>query len=198
VVFWLLELQKLRLCWRSDDKISFKNTSRHFKQLYHIPEQVTDAGAAGERSEPLIAPAPRRGRKRQADGAEAELVVEDVIEEVCLSVLLKMPACLDLATMRFAAAILVTLPAARKADSGQHWLRPRHYQTVTVKKRGGRRREPDPLPCVDPTREHLVTLLSQKYTPPPRPIPNLGYACLNMVGCRLLQVHGLRMLFAPL
>jgi hypothetical protein len=85
VALWLLKFQKLRRCWRSDDKFSFKNTNRQLKQLYHIPEQDTDSGAAGEGSEPLIPAAPRHGRKRQAGGAEAGVVVEDVIEEVCPS-----------------------------------------------------------------------------------------------------------------
>ena len=49
----------------------------------------------------------------------------------------------------------------------------------TIVKTKRRRREPDPLPCIDPTPE-LLTSLQRDYTPPPRPIPNLGYACLNM------------------
>jgi UV DNA damage endonuclease len=43
---------------------------------------------------------------------------------------------------------------------------------------GGRRRAPDALPCADPTPELLASLAS--YTPPPLPVPNLGYACLCM------------------
>lgn len=49
-------------------------------------------------------------------------------------------------------------------------------EEIVVKK--SRRRAPDPLPCTDPTHELLASL--EDYIPPPRPVPNLGYACLCM------------------
>ncbi|GAB4823765.1 hypothetical protein N2152v2_010811 [Parachlorella kessleri] len=48
------------------------------------------------------------------------------------------------------------------------------------KRKGGGRRKPiDPLPFTDPTPELLAGLAG--YDPGPLPVPNLGYACLNMV-----------------
>ncbi|KAL4853397.1 UV-damage endonuclease [Chlorella vulgaris] len=48
------------------------------------------------------------------------------------------------------------------------------------KKGGGRRRQPDPPPLTDmPTAEYVARLQAEGYTPPPLPVPNLGYACLN-------------------
>lgn len=48
----------------------------------------------------------------------------------------------------------------------------------TPPQKSSRRRTQDPLPCHDPTAETLATLA--QYNPPPRPVPNLGYACLCM------------------
>lgn len=51
---------------------------------------------------------------------------------------------------------------------------------ITATKTKRRRREPDPLPCIDPTPELLASLQTENFTPPPLPVPNLGYACLCM------------------
>lgn len=64
-------------------------------------------------------------------------------------------------------------------DGGEAFAEDQEKETV-VKKQARRKREPDPLPCLDPTTEHLDRLIKEAFTPPPRPIPNLGYACLNM------------------
>lgn len=49
------------------------------------------------------------------------------------------------------------------------------------RKGGGRRREPDPPPLAElPSEELLARLRAEGYAPPPRPVLNLGYACLNM------------------
>jgi UV DNA damage endonuclease len=53
--------------------------------------------------------------------------------------------------------------------------------TITpVKQQQRKRRQPDPLPCIDPTPELLRSLEKSNFTPPPLPVPNLGYACLCM------------------
>lgn len=66
-------------------------------------------------------------------------------------------------------------PAAEEADEGD--------LTAGKQKRkgGGRRRAPDPPPLKELPSEGLVARLrAEGYTPPPLPVPNLGYACLNM------------------
>jgi UV DNA damage endonuclease len=52
--------------------------------------------------------------------------------------------------------------------------------TVTVVKKQRKKREPDPLPCTDPTPELLRFLEEINFTPAPLAVPNLGYACLCM------------------
>jgi len=51
--------------------------------------------------------------------------------------------------------------------------------TVVVKKQR-KKREPDPLPCTDPTPELLRSLEEEIFSPAALPVPNLGYACLCM------------------
>jgi UV DNA damage endonuclease len=51
--------------------------------------------------------------------------------------------------------------------------------TIVVKKQR-KKREPDPLPCTDPTAELLRCLEEENFIPGSLPIPNLGYACLCM------------------
>jgi hypothetical protein len=49
-------------------------------------------------------------------------------------------------------------------------------------KRRRARRQQDPPPLNDlPTPEYVARLRAQGYQPPPLPVPNLGYACLNTV-----------------
>ncbi|KAL4440141.1 hypothetical protein ABPG75_003142 [Micractinium tetrahymenae] len=49
------------------------------------------------------------------------------------------------------------------------------------RKGGGRKRAPDPPPLQElPSEELIARLRAEGYAPPPPPVPNLGYACLNM------------------
>lgn len=54
--------------------------------------------------------------------------------------------------------------------------------TIVVAKKKSRKREPDPLPCRDPwSTPGFIAELNLSKTPPPLPVPNLGYACLNTI-----------------
>ncbi|KAG7670542.1 hypothetical protein Ndes2526B_g00304 [Nannochloris sp. 'desiccata'] len=52
--------------------------------------------------------------------------------------------------------------------------------TTRVVKKQRKKREPDPLPCTDPTPELLRSLEEENFSPAPLPVPNFGYACLCM------------------
>ncbi|PSC67605.1 UV damage endonuclease [Micractinium conductrix] len=72
--------------------------------------------------------------------------------------------------------------AAAAGDAAEAEAEEGEEEPAPKKKRGGgRRREPDPLPLADlPTPELVARLTAEGYTAPPLPVPNLGYACLNM------------------
>lgn len=49
------------------------------------------------------------------------------------------------------------------------------------KKTRNNKKQRDPLPCIDPDASYLLDLQSKSLPPPPLPVPNFGYACLNSI-----------------
>ncbi|PRW39126.1 UV damage repair endonuclease [Chlorella sorokiniana] len=80
-----------------------------------------------------------------------------------------------------AAAASQAEEADKEAEDGSVEEDGEEEEEPQKKKRGGRRRAPQAPPIQEvPSEALLERLRAEGYTPPPLPVPNLGYACLNM------------------